>query len=333
VADMTEVALPQTVAASTNPAVSVCIPTFNGVSWIRAAIESALAQDFSDLEVVVCDDASADDTVNVARQIDDERVRVIANPERVGLARNWNRCVSASNGTYIKFLMQDDRLAPDCVGRMVELLKEDPEVGLVFCPRNLELDEPGDPLAIDFAERFSEPHARLGPIERLNAGRTLFAVMQRDRFRDNLIGEPTVVMVRRQALVSLGLFNVRLQQLTDLEMWLRISYFFRVGFISEPLATFRVHSRSASASNRRSGSGWLDRVWLLEGLRTHLEIRRRLSSRAGMRVWLLTYANAGRRLVADGPRAIGPHLVELGHYLKFRLRRRSGDVLHEPLAR
>jgi hypothetical protein len=217
------------------------------------------------------------------------------------MALNWNRCVSESNGAYIKFLMQDDRLASDCVGRMLEVMRSKPGVGMAFCPRDLELDEPGDPASILFLQRSGELHARLGPMASVNDGRTLFAAMQRDRFRRNMIGEPTAVIAAREALVSLGLFNVQLRQLTDLEMWLRIAYFFEVGFISEPLATFRVHRRSASASNKRSGSEWLDRVWLLEGLRMHSEICRRLSSRAGVRVWLLTYANAGKRLVTDGP--------------------------------
>jgi glycosyltransferase involved in cell wall biosynthesis len=314
-----------------NPTVSVCIPSFNGAPWIRATIESALAQDFSDLEVVVCDDASTDDTVELARGVDDVRVRVIANRERVGMASNWNRSVRECKGAYIKFLMQDDRLAPDCVGRMLELMTGDPGVGLAFCPRDLELDEPGDPSSIDFRERFGDLQTRLGPLARVNDGRTLFAAMQRDRFRDNMIGEPTAVMVSREALARLGLFNVEVRQLADLEMWLRIAYFYEVGFIPDPLAAFRVHARSASASNNRSGLAWLDRVWLLEGLRTHTEIRSSLSSGAGRRVWLLTYANASKRLVYDGPRAMPSHLRGLGRYLRFRLRRRGGDGLHEPL--
>ena len=330
--DMTEAAQSNGGYALPRPAVSVCIPTFNGASWIRESIESALAQDFVDLEVVVCDDASTDDTVELARQVDDDRVRVVANRERVGMARNWNRSVSGSKGAYIKFLMQDDTLAPGCVRRMLEVFRESPRIGMVFCSRDLALDDPDDPASVLFAQRFGELHSRLGPLARVNDGRTLFAAMRRDRFRDNLIGEPTAVMATREALVKLGLFNVQLRQLTDLEMWLRIAYFFKVGFVSEPLATFRVHGLSASASNERSGSGWLDRVWLIEGLRVHPEIRGRLSSRAGARVWLLTYANAGKRLFSDGPRAIRPHLRELGYYLRFRLRRRGGDSLHEPLA-
>jgi len=322
-AEQTPAAPSPTAPGPRSPAVSVCIPTFNGAPWIREAIESALAQDFSDLEVVVCDDASSDDTAELAGQFRDERVRVVAYPDRVGMARNWNRSVMASKGAYIKFLMQDDRLAPGCVGRMLEVLRESPAIGMVFCSRDLALDEPHDPASVLFARRFGELHSRLGPLARVNDGQALFAAMQRDRFRDNMIGEPTAVMVSREALVKLGLFNVQLQQLTDLEMWLRIASSYRVGFIAEPLATFRVHGRSASSSNERSGSGWLDRVWLIEGLRT----------RVGIRVWLLTYANAGKRLFADGPGAMPSHLRELGHYLRFRFRRRSGDVLHEPLPR
>ena len=329
----TEAAQSGAASAPHRPAVSVCIPTFNGAPWIREAIESALAQDFADLEVVVCDDASADDTVERARQIGDPRVRVVANRERVGMARNWNRSILESKGACIKFLMQDDRLAPGCVGRMFDLMNGNPGMGMVFCPRRLELDEPDDPAAASFRERFGELHSRLGPLARVNDGRTLFAAMRRDRFRDNMIGEPTAVMVSREALVRLGLFNGRLHQLTDLEMWLRIAYFFQVGFIAEPLATFRVHGRSASVRNERSGSDWLDRLWLLEGLRAHPEIRTGLAGRAGTRVRLLTYANAGKRLFTDGPRAMPSHLRGLGRYLRFRLWRRRVDLLHESLPR
>jgi glycosyltransferase involved in cell wall biosynthesis len=331
VAETIGTAQPGALSGPDGPIVSICIPTFNGASWVREAIASALAQDFGDFEVVVCDDASSDDTLAIARQFDDPRLRVVANPERVGMARNWNRCVQASNGAYVKLLMQDDRLARDCVGRMLEVMRSGPKVGMVFSPRELDLDDPADPASILFRKRFGEVHTRLGPLSRINDGRTLFAVMERDRFRDNLIGEPTAVLVSREALQRLGLFNVKLRQLTDLELWLRIAYFYDVGFVSAPLVGFRVHKGSVSSANERSGCAWLDRLWLLEGLRAHPEIRTRLSGRTGARLRLLNYANAGKRLVTDGPRAVGPHLRELGGYLRFRLGRRRGEALHEPL--
>ena len=331
-AEIAEAAQSRGDSAPHGPLVSICIPTFNGARWIREAIDSALAQDYPDIEVVVCDDASTDDTVDLARQVQDERVHVVANRERVGMARNWNRSVLESKGAYVKFLMQDDTLSPGCVRRMLEVFGESTAIGMVFCSRDLVLDEPTDPASALFARRFGELHSRLGTLARVNDGRNLFGAMRRDRFRDNMIGEPTAVMVSRRALVKLGLFNVRLHQLTDLEMWLRVASYFDVGFVADSLATFRVHARSASYLNEQSGSGWLDRVWLLEGLRMHPEIRKRLSSRAGVRLWLLTYANAGRRLVGDGPAAVPAHIRELGRYFRFRLRRRR-DPLHEPLPR
>jgi hypothetical protein len=247
------------------------------------------------------------------------------------MARNWNRSVRASLGTFVKFLMQDDLLAPDCIGRMLEVMNAEPHVGMVFSARELAFEDPADAASIDFRERFSVVHARLEPLARINHGRTLFAAMERDRFRDNMIGEPTAVMVRRDSLLRLGLFNVKLRQLTDLELWLRIAYFYDVGFVSSPLVTFRVHRRSASAANERSGSAWLDRVWLLEGLRLDPEIRARLSSKVGARIWLLAYANVGKRLVTDGAGALGSHSREIGEYLRFRLERRRSVTLHESL--
>ncbi len=257
-----------------SPLVSICIPTYNGASWIVEAIESALAQDYQRHEIIICDDASSDETVALAREFDDPRIHVLANPLRVGMARNWNRCVQASSGDYVKLLMQDDRLASTSVRRMLDVMEANPGVGLVFSPRVVQLDDPNDQVSSLWKERFGVLHAPFGPLSQVNDGRAMFDRLQDGRFRHNWIGEPTVVMVRRRALLRVGLFNVRLRQLADLEMWLRIAFFHDIGFVPDALATFRVHRRSVTAANERTGTAWLDPLWLLEGLRAHPEIRR-----------------------------------------------------------
>lgn len=317
------------------PMVSICIPTFNGASWIRDAIGSALAQAPDLCEVVVSDDGSEDDTLAIARSLDNPRLRVIANEPRVGMARNWNRAVNASWGVYIKLLMQDDLLEPDCVSRMLEAAGDRPEVGLVFCPRTIHLDDPDDISAQRWRNRYGVLHGRLGRLKTVNDGRTIFAAMWRDRFRGNWIGEPTAVMVRRDAFAQVGLFNLQLPQATDLEMWLRIAYFYDVAFVDTPLVTIRFHVRSASSVNDRLGLSWLDRIWLLEGLRVHPEIRRELASWGGRRIWFFTCAAATKRLVRIAMSRRGATrtcLGQLGDYLRFRLGRRRGRVLHEPLS-
>ena len=312
-----------------SPVVSICIPTYNGAPWIVETIESALAQDYQRHEIIVCDDASSDETVAMAREFGDPRVRVLANHVRVGMARNWNRCIRASNGDYVKFLMQDDRLAPACVGRMLEVMEAHPPVGLVFSPREVQFDDPNDPESSLWTERFGVLHAPFGQLSQVNDGRAMFDRLRDGQFIHNWIGEPTTVMVRRQALRRVGLFNVRLRQLTDLELWLRIVFFHDVGFVPDPLTTFRVHRRSASATNEQTDRAWLDRVWLLEGLRANQEIRAALGRRTEALIWFYLLRSTGKRLVSRGG-MIRRYAGDLRDYLRFRLRR-DRDILHEAL--
>lgn len=310
--------------------VSICIPSYNGALWIAEAIESALAQNHHDLEVIVCDDGSTDETVSVARAFRDPRVRVLANEVRVGMARNWNRCVQASSGQYVKFLMQDDRLVPGCVSSMLEVMEADPRVGLVFSPREVQLDDPIDPDSLLWKRRFGVLHTAFGPIAHVNDGRAMFNRMRGARFAHNWIGEPTAVMVRRQVLEHVGLFNVRLLQRTDLEMWLRIAFFYRVGFVPDSLATFRVHRRSASMNNQKSDRAWLDRVWLLEGLRAYQEIRAALGAGAEASIWFYLIRSMGKRLIGLRGPVIRMYSVDLRDYLSYRLER-GRHALHQGL--
>src|SRR5260370_18406428 len=107
---------------STSPLVSICIPTFNADRWIQECLESALAQIYPRLEVLIIDDASTDETVELVRAVDDKRIRVLVNEPNIGLVRNWNKCIEMARGEFIKFLVHDDILYPDCVQKMMRLL-------------------------------------------------------------------------------------------------------------------------------------------------------------------------------------------------------------------
>ena len=109
------------------PLVSVCVPTYNGEPFLQAALDSASAQTFGDLEILVVDDGSSDGTPALVERhaADDPRVRLLRNERNLGLVGNWNRCLEAARGTWIKFLFQDDLLEPACVERMLALASED----------------------------------------------------------------------------------------------------------------------------------------------------------------------------------------------------------------
>src|SRR5437588_8649459 len=92
------------------PLVSVCIPTFNGGRFIDAALSSALAQDYPNVEVVIVDDASTDDTVSRLRTAEGAGVRVFCHARRRGHNMTWNETIERAHGALIKFLHQDDQL-------------------------------------------------------------------------------------------------------------------------------------------------------------------------------------------------------------------------------
>src|SRR6476661_6387292 len=106
-----------------SPRVSVCVPTYNGALFLGETLACIEAQTMPDYEVVIVDDLSTDDTLALADAYAarDPRVRVIRSAERAGSsARNANRCITHARGEWIKFLFQDDLMAPTCLERMLQ---------------------------------------------------------------------------------------------------------------------------------------------------------------------------------------------------------------------
>ena len=97
------------------PKVSVAIPVYNGESHLAETIDSVLAQSWDDFELIICDDRSTDGSLDVAASRADGRIRILRNDRNLGFGGNWNRCLAATQGSYIKILPQDDLLHPDCL--------------------------------------------------------------------------------------------------------------------------------------------------------------------------------------------------------------------------
>lgn len=107
-----------------NPSVSVIIPAFNTAAYIARSITSVLAQGLREVEVIIADDGSTDNTVEVARSFDDERVRVLVSERNEGVARARNRAIDAATGTYVALLDSDDWFAPDRLEHLVTLARD-----------------------------------------------------------------------------------------------------------------------------------------------------------------------------------------------------------------
>ena len=133
-----------------SPLVSVLIPTYEYGRFLPEAIESVLAQDFRDYELIIADDASQDDTAEICRKYAEQDLRIIfvRHEKNLGLVGNLNWCLQKARGKYIKYLLADDRLNhPSALRKMVDVLNCHPEVSLVASSR-LIIDEQSRPVCL-----------------------------------------------------------------------------------------------------------------------------------------------------------------------------------------
>ncbi|MBH3427773.1 glycosyltransferase [Pseudomonas alkylphenolica] len=121
------------------PLVSIAIPAFN-TEFFHSTLTSAIAQDYPNLEIVVCDDSSGSEIEAICEALRNDSpvpVRYVRNPERLGFARNLLACLAQSSGELIKFLCDDDVLFSTCISQQAGVLADWPQVSLVNCQRLL----------------------------------------------------------------------------------------------------------------------------------------------------------------------------------------------------
>lgn len=124
------------------PCVSIGVPVYNGAQFAAKALDSLLAQTYTDFEIVICDNASTDETEAICRDYvrRDPRVRYHRNPANLGIARNYARVLELASGKYFKYAAHDDLCEPQFLERCVAILDHRPDVVLAY-PKTMILDE------------------------------------------------------------------------------------------------------------------------------------------------------------------------------------------------
>ena len=118
-------------AMKSSPIISVCIPVFNGEKYILESINSVLDQKFTDYELVIVDNCSTDNTANIIKNINQDKIRYIKNKKNIGSINNFNKCIKEAKGDFFLLLPHDDLLLPDCLEKCLNKF-ENPNVGLVY---------------------------------------------------------------------------------------------------------------------------------------------------------------------------------------------------------
>jgi len=221
------------------PTVSVIMPAYNVAPYIGDAIRSALAQSFTDFELIVVDDGSKDETLQIARTLafQDERIKIVHQVNR-GLAGARNSALRASRGEFLALLDSDDLWEPAFLAQQLAILRARPDVDIVT----------GNGWYLGGAKhgQFARPYPDARPAPNL-------ASMIADEWSVFIMS-----VFRRQVYTEIGPFDETMRTNEDYDFWLRAAVAgFRFLRDDKPLGHYRVRSDSLSASDVRMLRGIL----------------------------------------------------------------------------
>lgn len=239
------------------PLVSICIPTYNGARFIGEALDSAISQTYGNLEIIISDDVSSDATLDIVESYRSKTTIPIKiyHHKPNGIGANWNNSIKKANGTYIKFLFQDDVLNPTCVSEMVEVLENNKKVGLVACKRTIIVD---NTYLNDEVEKWIETYGDLQ--EHLNIPiHNGIQYLDKSIFKSNLflsrplnkIGEPSVILFRKEFMNKIGYYREDMVQALDVEIYFRVLKKYSIAILENSLVQFRLHNKQATHVNKK----------------------------------------------------------------------------------
>jgi glycosyltransferase involved in cell wall biosynthesis len=199
-----------------SPLVSVIIPTYNRGWSLQEAIDSVLAQDFSDFELIIVDDGSTDNTLDIIRSYPDEIIFLRQANKGVSAARNLG--ITSSNGRLIAFLDSDDLWLPEKLSIQADFFHSHP-----------------DAFICQSEEIWIRNGVRINPQKRHKKPSGMIF----EPSLDLCLVSPSAVMVRRGLFENVGTFDERLPACEDYDLWLRVSRRYPIALIDTPLVIKR----------------------------------------------------------------------------------------------
>jgi len=212
------------------PKVSVIIPTYNRADLLSRAIESVLNQTFKCFELIIVDDASTDNTKEVVEEIQkrDQRIRYIRLDKNSGApAHPRNVGIQNAKGEYIAFLDHDDEWLPEKLKKQIELFENSKKKNLGFVGCNALIVDEQDGKKYEY---------RLPRVE--NVFRRLL--------ESNFVWSASSVIVKKSVINDIGLFDERLKNADDWDMWIRIAQKYNFDFVPEVLFKYYLHENNTT---------------------------------------------------------------------------------------
>jgi alpha-1,3-rhamnosyltransferase len=227
------------------PLVSIIVATYNSAPFVIETLESVKAQTWQNIELIISDDCSKDDTVELCRNwiaINKNRfvkTEIITVPQNTGVSANCNRCINASQQDWIKFIAGDDILLPNCITDNVKFIIENPDAKAVFSEVLLYQN--------DFREEnFLHIIPSVYPNNLMHAGFSAIDQYKILLISDRITYTPSVFF-NRKALLSVGGYDEANRLIEDYPMWLKLTKAgHKLYFFNKPTVGYRKHQGAAS---------------------------------------------------------------------------------------
>lgn len=203
-------------AQTTLPKVSIVLPTYNGAGYLRRSIESCLSQTYKNIELIIVDDCSTDDTTDIVRSFNDSRIRYVRNETNQRLPRSLNIGFAMAAGEYLTWTSDDNEFLPYAIETMLKVLKEEQTVDFVYSDYTAKYLETGETKV----RRFSGVSIK----------------------EKNCVG--TCFLYTRRVYETIGSFDHRWELVEDYEYWIRVWQKFRMRHIPHLLYIYGEHCKS-----------------------------------------------------------------------------------------
>lgn len=225
--------------------VSVVVASYNHAEYLAQRMDSLINQTYQNIEILVIDDCSPDNSVEILRRYESHpRVKLIVREKNGGWVTVSNQGVETTTGEFVLFANCDDDCDPRMIERLVGSMQQNPQAGIAFC-RSLMVDEQDCVTGDDYTIReraFREKCVADSLIER--------EVMRRFLLHSCVIPNLSAALIRRECFDTVGLLSHDYRACSDWDLFFRVADHFDFSYVAEPLNKFRQHPTTIRSATK-----------------------------------------------------------------------------------
>ncbi len=229
------------------PKISICIPSYNHGNYITHTLNSILDQSFQDFEIIISDDNSKDNTLEIIKNFKDPRIKIIENKRNQGPSINTNIAINHANSNLIALIASDDMMERTRLEKTFNFLASNPEIDAVFTHVQT-IDVNNSPIDHKMMKAFNQSFD------------SRYEILNYFFYKGNFLCAPSC-LIKKDILISIGGLNPCLLQLQDFDAWIKILIKgYNIGFIEQKLTYYRIGDNLSNISNTKSNSNFFSRI-------------------------------------------------------------------------